>query len=483
MVKVRLSILIPLLLILSSVASSTLLFWQEIRTANHTIQQEGSDHLNAMLTHLQNMLNTQLAADSLEDAKLSLSVTSLHPGIRTLLLADENDNVLLASRNIWIGSRAAPVSGYNDFIAQRVRQTQASSVSFNAGLLSGYYPVTLRLVAGGLGINRIGALFVEYDLGPQLAQARYDAGVQAASFGGLMIAVAVAVALLLHRLISRRVEKIVAASKRFAAGDLDARVQLRGQDELGELGHAFDDMASQRKQAETALARSHAELQRFAEISAHHLQEPARRMASYAERLTTQLAGRLDDTQARLSLEYIGQQARRQQNLLRDIERYLAADQPRGKVGLTDARKMVAEILGKSVDRIRETGAEITLGDLPAAYIDAPRLNDMFEVALENALKYGFCGRSLHIVIAGERVDGRVRYSFSDNGPGIEAEYRERVFRVFERLSSAGEGSGTGIGLAILRRVAESVGGGAWIEETPGGGCCLLFDLPSGAIS
>jgi signal transduction histidine kinase len=69
-----------------------------------------------------------------------------------------------------------------------------------------------------------------------------------------------------------------------------------------------------------------------------------------------------------------------------------------------------------------------------------------------------------------------VRFRISDSGPGIAEEYRERVFRVFEQLRSGGRGSG--IGLAIVRRIADSCGGRAWIEETPGGGCCLLFELP-----
>jgi PAS domain S-box-containing protein len=253
MKRIRLSILIPLLLILSSVASSTLLFLEETRVANRTIQQAGVDNLHASLTHLQNMLNTQLAADSLEDAKLSVSVSALHPGIRTLLLADENNSVMLANRYIWEGSRATQVSGYADAIARQVRQTQASSVSLNADLLHGYYPVTLKLVAGGLGESRVGVLFVEYDLAPQFAQAKRNAVVQASLVGGLMLAVAIAVAWMLHMLVSRRVEKIVDASKRFAAGDLDVRVALRGHDELAELGHAFDDMASQRKQAQEVL--------------------------------------------------------------------------------------------------------------------------------------------------------------------------------------------------------------------------------------
>ena len=131
--------------------------------------------------------------------------------------------------------------------------------------------------------------------------------------------------------------------------------------------------------------------------------------------------------------------------------------------------------------RVSEVGAEVTLGDLPAARIDAPRLSDLFEVALDNALKFGNSKRSLRIAITGERLGSYVRYSVSDNGPGVESEYCERVFRVFERLLTAGEG--TGIGLAILRRVAESTGGRAWIEEAPGGGCRLLFELPAGETS
>ena len=102
-----------------------------------------------------------------------------------------------------------------------------------------------------------------------------------------------------------------------------------------------------RKEVEAALARSHADLQRFAEVTAHHLQEPARRIANYAERLGKQLAGRIDDAEAQLSLDFIGQQARRQQNLLRDVERYLAADQPRGKLDWVNVQLIVSALLAR----------------------------------------------------------------------------------------------------------------------------------------
>jgi light-regulated signal transduction histidine kinase (bacteriophytochrome) len=234
---------------------------------------------------------------------------------------------------------------------------------------------------------------------------------------------------------------------------------------------------TERKHTETALERSHADLQRFAEVTAHHLQEPARRMANYAERLTQQLAGKLDDPEAQLSLDFIGQQARRQQNLLRDVERYLAADQPRGVVEVADAQQVVQGLLARWKTRIDLAGAAITLGTLPAAWIDRPRLNDLFEVALDNALSHGRSARPLQIVIEGKVEGCKTCYSVSDNGAGVEAQYRERVFRVFERLAPAGEGSGTGIGLAILRRITESCGGTARLETSESGGARLEFEM------
>lgn len=248
-----------------------------------------------------------------------------------------------------------------------------------------------------------------------------------------------------------------------------------------QLRRRFDEQAravAQLQQQSLVIARTNAELQRFAEVTAHHLQEPARRISNYAERLIEQLGGQLEDAETRLSLEFIGQQARRQQNLLRDVERYLAADQPRGEVEVLDAGKTVARILARMAERIGETGAEITLGELPPVRIDAPRLEDVFLVALDNALNHGRSDHPLRIAIEGQRLGDWVRYSISDNGPGVEEEYREQVFRVFERLSSSD--AGTGIGLAILRHVAESCGGRAWLEETPGGGCRVLVELPTG---
>ena len=288
----------------------------------------------------------------------------------------------------------------------------------------------------------------------------------------LAIVLSVAFATFAGGVLSRRLQAIQKVADAVQAGDASLRVRLQGDDEAARLGRQFNAMLDSLLQQQT-------ELQRFAEITAHHLQEPARRIATYADRLTRQLAGKLDDEQTRLSLEFINQQARRQKNLLRDVERYLAATQPRGEVIRIAPRATLEQMLLGMAEQIRAAGATIELRALPPARIDLPRLKDLFAVALDNALKHGLHNeQGLHITIAGERVGEHVRYRVSDNGAGVATEFREQVFLVFERLTSSGEG--TGIGLAILRRVAESTDGRAWIETTPGGGCSVVFELPLG---
>ena len=149
----------------------------------------------------------------------------------------------------------------------------------------------------------------------------------------------------------------------------------------------------------------------------------------------------------------------------------------RGKLGWVDVQSSVSALLARWQTRIDQAGATVTLGQLPPAWIDPPRLGDLFEVALDNALNHGRSAQPLRILIEGMHDGHKTCYIVSDNGPGVELAYRERVFRVFERLAPASEGTGTGIGLAILRRIAESCGGAARLETSASGGVCLVFEL------
>ncbi|OAN48812.1 sensor histidine kinase [Magnetospirillum moscoviense] len=225
------------------------------------------------------------------------------------------------------------------------------------------------------------------------------------------------------------------------------------------------------------LGRANEGLQRFAEISAHHLQEPARRLVSFAQRLKMRLIGRFEDEDAQVSLAFIEQQAGRLRDLLRDVQLYLAADVPLGAQSEIDTARVARDVVLRFGPRIEAAHARILVTDLPHLTIDAPRLADLFAILLENAISYRRPDMAPEVIISGETTADRVRLTVADNGTGIAPEFRERVFRVFERLPRTGDMQGTGIGLAIARRIVESNSGQIWIEETPGGGVTVVVEF------
>ncbi|MFZ2407561.1 MAG: PAS domain-containing protein [Methylobacter sp.] len=242
------------------------------------------------------------------------------------------------------------------------------------------------------------------------------------------------------------------------------------------VGTALD--ITERKQIEDKLARTYAELQQFTHIAAHHLQEPVRRLVSFVQRLRTHIPAEQLNEDAIASLNFIEQGAARQSALVHDIQLYLAADQPRSRLEKVAVADVIANLLEDRASLMRETGAQVDYGDICPVYIDRPRLKDIFSILLDNALHYRHPRLTPHIRITSELKAGRAVYRVADNGIGIPAEYRERVFGVFERLQVHDDQNSTGIGLAIVRRIVESCGGSVSMQETPGGGATVLFDLP-----
>lgn len=233
------------------------------------------------------------------------------------------------------------------------------------------------------------------------------------------------------------------------------------------------------KENQLALAAAHADLLQFTHVAAHHLQEPTRRVVTFAQHLHAQL---LDSSalneDALFSLDFIEQSALRQRALVRDIQFYLSAIKPLSPPEQVSVRNTLAKILKHHAPLIRETHARIDYSNLPPVYIDPPRLYDIFNILLDNALHYRHPERALHIHISAECKTGRVYYRIADNGIGIPHDCRERVFGVFERLQVNSNPESTGIGLAIVQRIINSCGGTVSLGETPDGGTTVSFDLP-----
>ena len=269
MIKRRLSRLISAVLIGASLLGSTLMFWTEVRLATRGIEKSAIDSVNATMTYLQNVLNTQMANDDFEAARLTMSVTTLHPDIETILLTSDRDRILLANRYIWEGEQASLRTLYDSGLASRVRAQRTKRVALDSEsqVLYGYYPINLKIGTVGLMADRMGILYVEHDLSAPIARARYDAILWSAAFAVLAISVSMIIAMMLNRLVARRAERIVEATHKVAAGDLSTRVELEGQDELAELAHAFNEMVKQRMHDEVLLRHSEESLRYMLQTS------------------------------------------------------------------------------------------------------------------------------------------------------------------------------------------------------------------------
>ena len=224
------------------------------------------------------------------------------------------------------------------------------------------------------------------------------------------------------------------------------------------------------------LERSNADLEQFAYVASHDLQEPLRMVASYVQLLARRYRGQLDAD----ADEFIGfavDGATRMQNLIEDLLAYARVGRSGMKPVATPLRASVETAVAQLQESISETGAVIRI-DVDGCVLAVPgQLTQVFQNLIANALKFRGPGVT-EVVIDARREGANWHVRVADNGIGIEARHCERVFAIFQRLHTRSEYSGTGIGLAICRRIIDSFGGRIWVESVPGKGSTFHFVLP-----
>lgn len=345
-------------------------------------------------------------------------------------------------------------------------------------------------------------IVAERSVAVALGPTRNMIGVTAVSIFFLLI-MATILGMVISRQIVQPVQELAATAHDIRSGDLSVRVTLPPhKDEIYELARAFNSMADQLQETMTGLEenieklqnaeerltvyaanlkRSNDELQSFAYVASHDLQEPLRKIQTFSDRMVNRYHSSLDER----GIDYLIRMqsaAARMQGLIQDLlvfSRVTTHKQPYHEV---DLELVVQDVLADLELLIEETQADIQIGDLPVIEADETQMRQLFQNLIGNALKFVNGQTKPIIQIRSQSVEkDREPYwqlSVSDNGIGFEEKYTDRIFTIFQRLHGRQAYKGTGVGLAICRKIVERHGGCIFAKSRPGEGATFFVVLP-----
>ena len=316
----------------------------------------------------------------------------------------------------------------------------------------------------------------------------------------LTIVISVGVSILIARSIARPLRSLTDYAQRIGKGDLSRQVPVSSNNEIGDLARTLNKMTldlqnttvsrdelagevERRKGAEEELerqvqdlARSNAELEQFAYVASHDLQEPLRMVTSYTQLLAKRYKDKLDSN-ANEFISFAVEGATRMGKLINDLLAYSRVGTHGNSLGPTDAKAILHEALANLLMAIKENEAVITHDQLPNVIADRGQMGRLFQNLIGNAIKFRNESPPQVHISAQQKEDEWV-FSVRDNGIGIDPEFAERIFIIFQRLHTREEYSGNGMGLAVCKKIVERHSGHIWVESQPGNGATFYFTIP-----
>ncbi|QCB93906.1 sensor histidine kinase [Cellulomonas shaoxiangyii] len=315
------------------------------------------------------------------------------------------------------------------------------------------------------------------------------------------VVVSVLIWVALRRWVVTPVDALAADARAVAEGDLEHHVASDGPGEIEALAHDVEQMRValvaqlaelRRSRTEIAdahdrlteqaeeLRRSNRDLEQFAYVASHDLQEPLRKVASFTQLLQKRYGGQLDE-RADQYIEFAVDGAKRMQRLIQDLLGFSRVGRLGGEVVDVDLGKALERAVDQLDERIEDAGAVVTHDDLPVVRGEEPLLVQLFQNLVGNAVKFRHPDRVPSVHVSARRVEDSWEIECRDNGIGIDPQYAERVFVIFQRLHAKDVYEGTGIGLALCKKIVEFHGGRIWIPETAGEGTTIRLTLPAAA--
>jgi light-regulated signal transduction histidine kinase (bacteriophytochrome) len=325
----------------------------------------------------------------------------------------------------------------------------------------------------------------------------------------VMIVIAMWFSAVLVRRIGKPFQQLSAGAEIIGSGNLDYRSGIRSNDEVGDLANAFDSMTMRlklitvsrdelakevedRKRTEaelrtaelererliTELRRSNTELEQFAYVASHDLQEPLRMVASFAQLLERKYKDQLD-SKANHYIDVLVDGAHRMQNLIDGLLSYSRIGRSEAPLQRVSANEIFEKAVANLSESIKENRAVITKDELPLITGDETQLVQLFQNLIGNSIKYRKLGIAPEVHISAQQEGREWIFSVRDNGIGIEPEYFDKIFLIFQRLHTRENYPGTGIGLALCKRIAERHHGRIWVESVFDHGTTIFFTIPT----
>ncbi len=279
----------------------------------------------------------------------------------------------------------------------------------------------------------------------------------------------------LARWISRPLSMMERVVQERRSAELSESLPLSAPGEVGSLARAFDDLSRELRERNTRLQSVNKELSDYTYITSHDLQEPLRTVSGFVDIFKTEYKGKLD-SEADEMLGFIDGATRRMQGLIKSLlDHGRIGRNPRlAPVNLND---VIAAIEQDLYSALQDGGGKIEVGAMPTINGLQVELRLLFQNLIGNALKFSRPGVPPVVRISAEAIIDGWKIQVCDNGIGIAREYRDRVFRIFQRLHQNGTYEGTGIGLAHSKKIVELHGGSIWITDSDTQGCCVNFTL------
>ena len=298
---------------------------------------------------------------------------------------------------------------------------------------------------------------------------------------------------LVSRSVTHPIKTLSDETKIIGSGNLEHKAATQAKDEIGQLSRTFDQviehlkntMASrdafemeiiERKRVEEELARSNLELEQFAYVASHDLKEPLRMVTSYVQLLERRCKDQLDP-EAMEFIEFASDGAKRMHAMITDLLEFSRVGTKGKEFEPVDTEKIFDQAVKNLKVLIEESGAKIIRDSLPLIEADPNQYMQLFQNLLHNAIKFSG-GHTPIVRVTAKQCQGEWTFSFQDNGIGIDPQYKEQIFVIFQRLHNREEYGGTGIGLAIVKKIVERHGGRIWVESEKGKGAAFRFTTP-----